>query len=690
MAATAHEGPLSALSASPSQRRLAYGVVVVSTLVFAALVPFAKTPLPPQPAFIPSYQSALVALDLMTSVVLFAQFHALRSRALFALACGYLFTAFAAFAHMLTFPGLFAAGGLFGSRAQSTAWLYMFWHGGFPLFVLAYAWMRDREAVPASWKSTAYAVVAATGCVFAVTALCLLWVTAGHESLPPIMDGNHYTPAMIGVVTGVWLLSLIALVVVWRKPQRTLLDLWLLVVMCAWLFDIALAAVLNAGRFDLGFYAGRVYGLIAASVVLIVVLVEHGRVSGRLARAHEAAVTADRAKDVFLATMSHEIRTPMNGVLGLLELLSLSDLKPEQSAQVDTVRESAHSLLRIIDDLLDFSKIEAGKLDLYPESTSVARVVSLVAESFQGTASSKKLLLEGRVDPRIPHHLWVDGLRLRQILNNLVSNALKFTDHGKVTVSAVLVDNEGDYAVVRFEVSDTGIGIKPEDQERLFQPFMQAAAWTTRRYGGTGLGLSICRRLATMMGGDIELKSEPGRGSTFALRLRLKRVEAETPEPAPVARPMRIASKREAPNVATAEREGKLVLVADDHPINRMVLQRQLASIGYASEAAEDGRQALEMWRTGRFAMIFSDCHMPELDGYQLTQAIRQEERVRGWRTPIIAFTANAMAGEAEQCIAAGMDDYLAKPVQISELAAKVETWLPLRVLARGTSDGTA
>ncbi|HUP98320.1 MAG TPA: MASE4 domain-containing protein [Usitatibacter sp.] len=691
---------LATLPATPSQQRLAYAVLALSALAFAAMAPFAKTPLPPQLGFIPSYQSALIAADLMTAVVLFSQYHALRSRALFALACGYLFTAFAAAAHLLTFPGLFAPGGLLGAGPQSTAWIYMFWHGAFPLFVLAYARQTDREDASSALPTTG-AVAGGVVAMLALAAASLLIATAGHSLLPPIMDGNRYTPAMIGVVGTVWLLSLAALVVVWRKPRRSILDLWLAVVMCAWLFDIALAAVLNGGRFDLGFYAGRIYGLIAATVVLVVLLVEHGRLVGRLARAHEhereeqaklaaanvelvaareAAVAADRAKDVFLATMSHEIRTPMNGVLGLLELLSLSDLEPEQAAQVATVQESAQSLLRIIDDLLDFSKIEAGRLDLFPEATSVARVVQLVAESFRGAASSKKLLLESRIDPRIPPRLWVDGMRLRQVLNNLASNAIKFTDHGRVVIAASLESSEGDLATVRFEVIDTGVGIPEADQQRLFQPFVQATSWTTRKYGGTGLGLSICRRLAEMMSGEVALRSEPGQGTTVMLTIRLKRVDVDEAEAAPVlARPVRVPARRECPSVEEAEREGTLVLAADDHPINRMVLQRQLASIGYASEVAEDGRQALEMWRTGRFSLIVTDCHMPEMDGYQLTQTIRNEEAGRQeWRTPIIAFTANAMAGEADQCIAAGMDDYLAKPVQIRDLATKLDRWLPL------------
>ena len=704
-----HETSLSTVEATPRQRRQAYGAILVSALVFAAMVPFAKVALAPYFAFIPVYQSALVAADLLTAIVLFSQFHALRSRSLFVLASGYLFTAFAATLHMLTFPGLFGPTGLFGARQQTTAWMYMFWHGGFPLFVVVYAWLRDREEVePATVSSSITAMVVGAGAAFALAGAFLLVSTAGHDALPAIMKGNRYTPAMVAVVTSVWVMSLVAVLALWRKPKHTVLDLWLLVVMCAWLFDIALSAVLNGGRYDLGFYAGRIYGLIAASAVLVALLLEHGRLLGRLARSYErqreeqaelsaanreleaarqAAVAADRAKDVFLATMSHEIRTPMNGVLGLLELLAIAELRPEQRTQVNIIRESAQSLLRIIDDLLDFSKIEAGRLEVFPEATSITRVVTLVAEGFRGAASSKKLVLDIQIDPRIAPSLWVDGLRLRQILNNLVSNAIKFTENGKVSLTAELLAREGDQDVVLFEIRDTGIGIRPEDQEKLFQPFTQVAASTSRKFGGTGLGLSICRRLAGMMGGEIRLKSAVGSGTTVSLQLRMERAAAPPAEPAALVEKAGSAApafaRRPCPDIAQAEREGTLVLAVDDHPINRMVLQRQLASIGYASEVAEHGREALELWRSGRYGLVVTDCHMPELDGYALTRAIRAEETARKLpRVPIIAFTANAMAGEAETCLAAGMDDYLAKPVQLAELAAKVDAWLPLRAQA--------
>ena len=269
--------PLSVVLLSPSaaERRLALAGILLSGLVFVAAVPLAKQPLAPYPAFIPIYQTALVVNDLITALLLFGQFKLLRLRSVLVLACGYLFTGAMASVHLLSFPGLFSPGGLLGAGPQTTAWLYMFWHAGFPACVAAYAWLKRRE--DAAHGGQARAVTAVLVAVAGLSALA----TAGQALLPPIMQGNAYTPAMIFVVSSVWALSLVALVVLWRRRPYSVLDLWLMVVMCAWLFDIALAAVLNAGRFDLGFYAGRIYGLAAATFVLLVLLVENSRLYAR-------------------------------------------------------------------------------------------------------------------------------------------------------------------------------------------------------------------------------------------------------------------------------------------------------------------------------------------------------------------------------------------------------------------------
>ena len=410
------------------------------------------------------------------------------------------------------------------------------------------------------------------------------------------------------------------------------------------------------------------------------------RVAERTSQLEEANLQlrgANQAKSSFLSMMSHEIRTPMNGVLGMLELLSLTELDARQRSTLGIVRESGRSLLRIIDDILDFSKIEAGKLEVHPEVASIARVVKSVAAIYSGNASSKGLVLTWNCDPRIGPAVRVDPLRLQQILNNLVSNAIKFTDRGSVDIRAELDGRSDGVDHVRIVVTDTGVGISAAGQAALFQPFSQADGGGARRFGGTGLGLSIAQRLAQLMGGSITLSSEPGRGTEATVRLPLP-VADPTLLPAlgdevPAWADTRVPSARPAPTVAQAQAEGTLVLVVDDHPINRQLISRQVGILGYAHESAENGREAFALWKSGRFALVLTDCNMPEMDGYELARAIRVGEQDEArTRTVVIACTANALAGEAENCLAAGMDDYIAKPVDLSRLAAKLSRWLPL------------
>jgi len=389
---------------------------------------------------------------------------------------------------------------------------------------------------------------------------------------------------------------------------------------------------------------------------------------------------AAKAKEGFLASMSHEIRTPLNGVIGTLDLLSLGKLDASQREQVGAMREASNSLLGIINDILDFSKIEAGKLDINPEPVNLPQLLGSVINLYRDTASSKGLTLDLQVSG-VDKTVLCDPLRMRQIVSNLISNALKFTKEGGVTIKARALPKGKDQLQLRLDVSDTGIGIPLDSQWKVFSAFSQAEADTAKKFGGTGLGLAICKRLCQLMGGSISLKSTPGKGTTFTVDVPLDLTDL-----APIATDLDDLAKQVQAqatgmtplSVEDAEARGCLIGMVDDHPINRYVLSRQLSLLGYTYVTAEDGLQALEMSRKYKLALLITDCQMPGMDGYQLARAIREEEAQSG-RTalPILACTASALQGEAEKCAAAGMSDYMTKPLQVPVLAAMLKKWGP-------------
>jgi signal transduction histidine kinase/CheY-like chemotaxis protein/HPt (histidine-containing phosphotransfer) domain-containing protein len=548
-----------------------------------------------------------------------------------------------------------------------------------------------------------------------------------------------------------------------------------------------------------------------------------------LRHARDRAESASIAKANFLAMMSHEIRTPMNGVIGMTDLLLQSGVDNEQKQMLQTINDCGQSLLTIINDILDFSKIEAGKLDLEYIPVSLTDIVEGSAQAIAHNAARKGLRLLTFIDPALPRFVSGDPVRLRQILINLGSNAIKFTEKGKVVIRADRVAGAGDNVViVRFSVIDEGIGISEELMRNLFSEFTQAESSTTRKYGGTGLGLSICQRLAEMMDGEIGAHSTPGEGSEFFLTMRFRRddmaskyssvcdlgglrillivpdaleseiyrkylehwhavvdtnvaitdcidacssasgrgqpydivvmssdwaveqqrevrrkigetrqldgtrfvsmqrgrrsrprletescvsLDVDLMRKADLLAAVSIAAGRASPeseypphlieknfknrtvdalSIETARARDALILVAEDNPTNRDVIRRQLNILGYACEMAEDGKSALATWRNNDYALLLTDIQMPNMDGYDLARSIRKDEERTGGRKPIIAVTANAMQGEAEKCLAAGMDDYLSKPVELKSLREKLQRWMPEggKVAARAKAGG--
>jgi PAS domain S-box-containing protein len=400
-----------------------------------------------------------------------------------------------------------------------------------------------------------------------------------------------------------------------------------------------------------------------------------------LKTAKEQAETANRAKSEFLANMSHEIRTPMNGVLGMIELVLETKLSIVQRDYLETAKDSARSLLSLLNDVLDVSKIEAGRFELTPANFSIRDCVADALRMFSVTTQQKGLILSTIFDQDVPQWLWGDPLRLRQIISNLVGNAIKFTDHGQVSVRVGLERATDANVALHFQVTDTGIGIPTEKQAWIFEPFRQVDGSSTRRFEGTGLGLAICTRLVQLMGGRIWVESRLGSGSTFHF---IAPFETGAPLPGiPLAdsRDPRHASSLAALALGTAPiwRFGGRafrILVAEDNIVNQGVVAAVLEKAGYDVVLAADGREALEDFGRLPFDLILMDIQMPRIDGLAATAAIRAAEKISGGHVPIIALTAHAMEGDRALCLEAGMDDYLTKPLDLSDLRATVRKWI--------------
>ncbi len=381
----------------------------------------------------------------------------------------------------------------------------------------------------------------------------------------------------------------------------------------------------------------------------------------RQAASERKAEAASRAKSEFVANMSHEIRTPMNGILGLVQLLGNTAVSSLQRKYLDLIHNSGNALLAILNDILDFSKIEAGRMELAPEPFHIKDVLNAIAAVMTLEAGAKDLELAIGIEPDVPQLLQGDAMRLQQILTNLVSNAVKFTERGEVSLLVGLGERAGAVATLRFSVRDSGIGIDPAQQARLFSAFTQADASTTRRFGGTGLGLAICRRLAELMGGRIEVRSELGGGSEFTLEVPL----TVLPDDA-------AGAAAAAPDGAAARSlEGVRLLLVEDNALNQLVACSMLEFAGARVATVGNGQEAVELLRegAGRFDAVLMDVQMPVMDGIEATRIIRAELKAA---LPILAMTAGVMETERERCLQAGMDDFIAKPIDVEQMLEQI------------------
>jgi len=494
---------LSTLPATEKAHWLACAVVICSALCFIVAAPFARFPLPQVNAFLPVYQSALIIIELITALLLFGQFNIVRHRALLVLACAYLLSAFMAAAHLASFPGLFSQTGLLGATAQTTAWLYFMWHGAFPLLIVVYASLKGEGkgaapvARPGRWML--FGAMATLG----LTALCVGLATAGSDVLPAIMQGNRDTPAKMGVAVMTWSLCICALIILWRRGTRSVLDLWLMVVLFVWVFEVALAAVLNAGRFDLGWYLGRVFGLLGASFVLAVLLLENSMLYAKLAGAHRQMGELNKDLESFSYSVSHDLRSPLRAIDGYVRMLQedhANALNAEGRRLLTVVVEQCARMGELIQDLLDLSRL--GRQMVRRSEFDTRKLIDEIMGSLRFPGRFSCDALPATVG---------DRSLLHQVWENLLSNAVKYSGKRESPAIHVGCRRENDRDV--FFVRDNGAGFDMKYYDKLFGVFQRLHS--DKEFPGTGVGLAIVQKIISRHGGAVWAESAIGQGTTF-------------------------------------------------------------------------------------------------------------------------------------------------------------------------------